>query len=603
MYALMLGICLATSPHRSYAVCAEPTDTLELFNACQVLSSTPARTPKPLSLTAENVTVITRAEIDRLNAHTLTDVLDAVSGLQIQRNGGPGGYAYTYIQSASPHHLLVMIDGVSLDNINNDADTGIIPARIIERIEIVKGSASSSWGQALGGVINVITVAPPRRLIGGTADAAIGKNSTNDGGANVGGTSGTLGYLLSGGRLGSAGLLPYSKLDSSYIYGKLRYQLPGRGYLGGTLHYSGAERENLYVPQRDIKNDIDARYLYATLQLQRPLTDRLELEVKGHYARRNLDSAENTISDGSTYSLATDREKAAGLMAQLVWRGDNNLLVAGTEFEHKAYHVTDSLDPATQLPNDSRNIDRYGVFVNDTITIGPVAVMPGVRFDSLSFADHFSPSMGVTWQVTDQTLLRGYTAHGYSAPRYTKDEESADILTSQIGAESLAIPGLWLKGTLFRNDTGNVRDIFNQDTGIPERRIALGSELELRTVPVWNTSLGTGWTYTDTHRTGDGTTVYGLPRHTVQLLLRYDDKTYRGTLTGRHVWWHSNPDFDGRYAGLTWDLYLGAKLYKQDQTSLELFFSGHNLFNTAQYPDTFTPNTGRWFDGGVKVKF
>ncbi len=145
MYVFVLILCLALTPRISYAACEERADALELFSASRIVSSTAARAPKPLSLTAENVTVITRAEIGRLNAHTLTDVLDTITGIQIQRNGGPGGLAYTYIQSASPFHQLVMIDGVSLDNINNDADTGIIPARIIERIEIIKGAGGRRW--------------------------------------------------------------------------------------------------------------------------------------------------------------------------------------------------------------------------------------------------------------------------------------------------------------------------------------------------------------------------------------------------------------------------------------------------------------------------
>jgi len=37
------------------------------------------------------------------------------------------------------------------------AETNSIPVDIIERIEIIKGPASSSWGSALGGVVNIIT--------------------------------------------------------------------------------------------------------------------------------------------------------------------------------------------------------------------------------------------------------------------------------------------------------------------------------------------------------------------------------------------------------------------------------------------------------------
>jgi len=607
MSPLLLALCLAICPFTSSAspaACDDDTGKPGLFAACPAVSSTATRAPKPLSLTAENVTVVTRKEIEALNAHTLTDVLDTIPGLQIQRNGGPGGYAYTYIQSTSPFHLLVMVDGVSLDNINNDADTGIIPARIIERIEIVKGSGSSSWGQALGGVINVITRSPERtRLISGSADASIGSRSTADTGAVLTGTSGSLGYLLSGGRLGSDGLLPHSRLKSGSAYGKLDYQLPERGLLTGTLNYSGANRENLYVPQNDMKNDLDVHYLYATLQLQRPISDRLELEVRGQYADRAFDDNDTRISTGSLFDTIRDREKARGLTATMIWHGHNNLLMAGSEYEHKEFNISNRLDPSNTLLNHDKTFDRYGLFLNDTITVGQVSVTPGGRFDSISLGDQFSLSLGITWQATEKTLLRGYTARGFSSPSCTTIWGTATILTSQIGAESIAVPYLWLKGTLFRNDIRNVWDIYNQDRNSPERRIALGSELEVRTVPLWNTSFGGGWTYTDTTRAGNGTTVYGLPQQTVQLALRYDDRKYRGALTGRYIWWNGNPAYDGHYAGMVWDLHLGAMLYKIEQNSLELFFSGHNILDTAQYPDVYTPNTGRWFEGGMKVRF
>ena len=125
----------------------------------------------------------------------------------------------------------------------------------------------------------------------------------------------------------------------------------------------------------------------------------------------------------------------------------------------------------------------------------------------------------------------------------------------------------------------------------------------MRTTPVWNTSLGAGYTFTDTTRTSNGTQVYGDPRHTVQLALRYDDTTFRGALTGRHIWWNQDPSYLARYYGLIWDLHLGATLYKHENNALEVFFSGHNLFNGAQFPDSFTPNTSRWFEGGIKVRF
>lgn len=54
--------------------------------------------------------------------------------------------------------MLLLLDGVRLNqNSSGAALSHFIPLGIIKRVEIIKGAASSSWGSALGGVINIIT--------------------------------------------------------------------------------------------------------------------------------------------------------------------------------------------------------------------------------------------------------------------------------------------------------------------------------------------------------------------------------------------------------------------------------------------------------------
>jgi vitamin B12 transporter len=130
----------------------------------------------------------------------------------------------------------------------------------------------------------------------------------------------------------------------------------------------------------------------------------------------------------------------------------------------------------------------------------------------------------------------------------------------------------------------------------------MGSELEVRTKPVFNTSLGAGWTFTETNRTSDGTQALGNPKQTLKLVLRYDNSTLRGVLTGRHINWNAATEDNGKNA-LIWDLHLGATLYKREENSLELFFSGRNLFNSNFYQRDVFPSVGRWFESGMRMNF
>ncbi|MBK5274571.1 MAG: hypothetical protein JJE30_05920 [Desulfuromonadales bacterium] len=56
-------LCLASCLSHSLAWGEEQVDSEDLFSAWQEQSSTSSRIPKPLSQTAENVTVITAADI------------------------------------------------------------------------------------------------------------------------------------------------------------------------------------------------------------------------------------------------------------------------------------------------------------------------------------------------------------------------------------------------------------------------------------------------------------------------------------------------------------------------------------------------------------
>ncbi len=589
LITLCLGLCVI--PCLAWGDDLDSADSLDLLNAWQEVPVSASRVPKPLSRTAENVTVITAREIELLNAHTLADILDTIPGVQIQHNGGPGITAYTFIQSANPFFTQVFVDGVSLNNLgNNFPDVSSIPSQIIERVEVVKGSASSAWGSALAGVINVITKSPEKgRVISGSATASVGERTTADTKAELSGTSGKLGYYLSGGYLGSNGLLPTMQIRSNHVYTKLTYDLPRQGQVWGTFSYNRASMGDLFAQGIDLRERVEKLSLLASLGLRYTLAEGLELDVTGKHSFIPSNFSYFNISDGSERWLPDYfKDQASGGSAKLLWRKDNNLLAVGADYNHQE---------AEYVGGYFRKVDRWGVYLNDTLSLGPVSISPGVRLDhTWTSGDQVSSSLGLTWQVSDNTLLRAYTGRGYNVPLLTGfDGPAQKIWTMQVGAESTAIPYLWLKGTLFRNMTWGA-DV--------EQNLAIGSELEIRTTPVFNTTLGGSWTYTETTRTSDGTPVRpDRPTQTLKLALRYDDTTFRGVLSGNHINWNAPADFNGKYGGLIWDLHLGATLLKHENSSLELFFSGHNLFNGSSYYRDLVPNVGRWFEGGVRVKF
>ena len=570
------------------------TDNLDAFNDWQETSAaSTSRFLKPLSKTAENVTVITAKDIELLNAHTLADILDTVPGIQIQHNGGPGITAYTFIQSASPFFSQVFVDGISINNLaNNFPYVSSIPAGIIDRFEILKGAGSSAWGSALGGVINVITKSPNKeRAISGSASASIGDRTTADTRAELSGTTCKFGYYLSGGYLGSNGLLPTMEIGSRQIYSKQTYELPNNGQVWGTFSYNRIGMGDLFDQPSDFSERHEATRLLASLGLRQNLAEGLELEVVGKHSFLRDDFSYNFISDGSPrWSPDRYKDQVTGGSAKLLWRKDNNLLAVGSDYNHQETEY---------VGNFFRKVDRWGVYLNDTLTLGPVSISPGIRLDhTVTNGDQVSPSFGITWQVTDSTLLRAYTGRGFNVPVGPYARRGLPCQKKwphQMRASTNSIPYLWAKETLFRNIT------WGDGT---QQLLAMGSELEVRTKPVFNTSLGVGWTYTSTTLTSDGTPARpDYPTQTLKLSLRYADTTYRGVLIGNLINWNEPPENNAKDSNLIWDLHLGATLLKRENSSLELFFSGHNLFNCNFYNKDVVPSVGRWFEGGMRVHF
>ncbi len=109
----------------------------------------------------KSVTVITEEEIKNSGKSDLSQVLETVPGITVSREGTDAGSANIFIRGTKSGNVLVLVDGV---RINDPAGTGktvdlsLFRTDNIERIEIVEGSMSSLYGaEASSGVINIIT--------------------------------------------------------------------------------------------------------------------------------------------------------------------------------------------------------------------------------------------------------------------------------------------------------------------------------------------------------------------------------------------------------------------------------------------------------------
>jgi vitamin B12 transporter len=565
--------------------------------------------PRPASKIAENVSVITADDIVRLNAHTLAEVLHSVPGIQLDPERSPGSWTMFTVNgfSSGDSHILVLIDGVPQNFLTangGSALTGLIPVQQIERVEIIKGAASAAWGQALGGVVNVITKSPdPERPYGGLVSGSVGSRFTADSRGELTGTVGRFGYYLTGGNLHSDGLNIGNGTNLDHTFGKFTYDLPGKGTFTLGLDYRAASYGLDHLdPPLDYHDTGGNDFASVYLNFRYPLADRLTLEFLGRVGEKKQWTKWGVASGPDLMWDAKAREEERGATLKLHWGDSQRNLVAGLEYSHSTAVVNEPIK-LNPLSNYDRSFDQYSAYLNGAYSIGPLTVLPGVRFDKTAFEDNaLSYTLGATCQLTDKTLLRGYGARGFGLPIVNGVDRLQKVWTVQAGIETAEIPYLWLKGTLFRSDTWQDFEDFR-----PSRR---GFELEARTTPLYGLFLTGGYTYADVRIHDTNEPLAWIPTNGAKVALNYDNTHLglRGALTGNYVRWPSSTNTASGTAlvkegGLVWDLNLTQQLMPGRELSPELFFSARNLFDVKQFTSFLYPNNPRWFEGGLRFKF
>jgi vitamin B12 transporter len=116
--------------------------------------------PVSSSSTGRNMIVIKGEQFFKLPVNSVDELLRYLPGLEVQMRGPMGTQSDIVLRGGTFQQVLVVLDGVRI----NDPNTGhfnsyipIAPAEI-DRIEILKGASSAIYGsEAVGGVINIVT--------------------------------------------------------------------------------------------------------------------------------------------------------------------------------------------------------------------------------------------------------------------------------------------------------------------------------------------------------------------------------------------------------------------------------------------------------------
>ncbi|KAA2244766.1 TonB-dependent receptor [Chitinophaga agrisoli] len=369
---------------------------------------------------------------------SLFDALQNINGVRPQLNCNVCNTGDIHINGLEGPYTMVMIDGMPIVSaLSTVYGLSGIPNSLVERVEIVKGPASTLYGsEAVAGLINIITKDPETapRL---TADVF----STSWQEYNV-----DLGLRFNAGNA-------HSLLGVNYY----NYQHPidnnGDGFTDVTLqHRISVFNKWSFARKQQRIASLAARYYYedrwggdmrwgkqwrGTDSIYGESIRTSRLEVIGSYQlplrekimlQYSFNVHDQNSAYGKTWFLAN--QKIA--FAQLTWDkqlGSHNLL-AGIPLRYTYY---DDNTVATEKPTPHGPADAPtktwlpGVFLQDEIRLFPKhTLLLGMRYDYNSIhGSILTPRLAYKWAPTEQDVLRLNIGTGYRVVSVFTEDHAA----------------------------------------------------------------------------------------------------------------------------------------------------------------------------------
>ncbi|MFL5520197.1 MAG: TonB-dependent receptor domain-containing protein [Gemmatimonadales bacterium] len=425
---------------------------------------------------AEAPAPIVTVQSAELVSRGVTAVDQAVAGLpgvQLQPTQ-PAGTSVS-IRGIGEQRVLVLIDGEPAPgNQLETIDLSRLSTYDAERVEVTKGPTSSEFGSdALGGVINIVSRAPPEPF---TVDANVtaGNLGRFTGDAAIGGTTGRLGTRITA----SVRQLDWAAgVEDSTSFERV-------WNVGGTLRYAAS-------PSVDLRMDV--KYFYERqrwpvgagfngFQDNTGLSGwaeasfaaaggRMRARAFGQafdYKYRSARGDEPFANTGAEQS----EDILRGLYAYERRLGPHTLGL-GVQYGHREVTAPDRLDGGTNAD------DQTEVWAKDQARYGRFLYSAGLRYtDNSRWGDNMAPSFGVVWEPADALRLRGNVSRGFRPPNFKETGwrfgnpafgytivGNPDLIAEtswafSLGASWAVAGGVVVDADVYRNDIENLIDFF-----------------------------------------------------------------------------------------------------------------------------------------------
>lgn len=448
-------------------------------DADNTLVTTANRFAQPVSSVLAPTTVVTREEIDRWQSKSVADVMRRLPGVDIAQYGGLGQQSSLFIRGTESRHVLVLIDGVRLNQagISGSSDLSQIPISLVQRIEFVRGARSAVYGSdAIGGVVNIIT---GRSKPGTTLTAGVGSNGYQ---SYDGSTQQMLGPNT---RVTLAGNYTYTKgydvvanypdvygdpaqkdrdgFMSKSLYGSVEQQFSDE--LSGFVRGYGYDNRTAYDSSLSYNVPgalVDTRQLYSQmwdtgLRFNRDIYSTQLIASYSHTKDYNYDprlgryAEPATLDEVEQYNLQWGNTVAVGY----------GTVSAGVDWQKQ------TSEPNTSTVTEGQEQRNTGLYATAQQKLGSVTLEGAVRGDdNNTFGWHNTWQTSAAWEFVDGYSVFASYGTAFKAPNLSqlysgvygnRDLDPEKSKQWEGGFEGLTGPVNWrLSG--YRNDIDNLID-------------------------------------------------------------------------------------------------------------------------------------------------
>jgi vitamin B12 transporter len=539
------------------------------------------RVPTAAEDVSSSVTLVSAEDLERLQVTALPEALQMVPGVHVVRNGGPGQRESIFIRGASSDHVLVLVDGIEMNDpsmTGRRAGLAMLDVAGIERVEVLRGAQGAIYGgDALGGVINIIT----KRGEGApkaTLSAEAGSFETYRETASFSGSTGMVNYAFTATRIDSDGISAANERD-------------------GNTEEDGYERTGLsgrigITPLENLALDLVARY-------SRSKADYDAGAGAGGDAEDNVTDVERMLLGGSAKLGLLDSQWQQHLSASVAthqrdfsssW-GENwfDSELAKVGWQHDVYlEDVNVFTAGVEVEDESAETDTFeevdseikSLYVQDQVRLGNLVAVGGLRLDDHdTFGDEITSRVGLSYALEDLgARLKATYGTGFKAPSLYQlyapasafgavgnaDLAAEKSTTWDAGVEQSLGDGRAKVGvTYFSSDYEDLIDFENGYVNKAEAEIR-GVEVTADLKVCDHVDMGVAYTYTHSEN-GEGEVLVRRARN-------------RASADIRCRWTEDvNVSLSGVYVGSREDVFYDAATF----ASVEEELPGHVVLNAA----------------------